>query len=121
MQTKESPKRLAHIAAPIARIIQSFAAETKYLLKEQVIAAYLFGSYVTNTATPDSDIDILIIVKEYTAELQWRISGLASDYSLQYNVCISPILKDVHVWNKNRQYQTLFYQNVSICSIIDGN
>jgi len=112
MQTRDQTERLAHIAAPVSQIIQHFALETKRLLKEQLIAAYLFGSYVTNTQTPESDIDILIIVKEYTPELQWQLSGLASDYALQYNVCISPILKDIQIWNKNQHYQTLFYHNI---------
>jgi len=112
MKTREQTKRLGHIAAPVSCIIQNFATETKQLLKEQLIAEYLFGSYVTNTQTPESDIDILIIVKEYTPELQWQLSGLASDYALQYNVCISPILKDIHVWQKNQDYHTLFYHNI---------
>jgi predicted nucleotidyltransferase len=77
-----------------------------------MISEYLFGSYARNTQTPESDIDILIIVKEYTPVLQWQMSSLASDYALQYDVCIAPILKDLENWKKNQTYHTLFYQNV---------
>lgn len=112
MKIQEETKQLDRITAPVAGIIQDFVTATKRLLREQLIAEYLFGSYATNTQTPESDIDILIIVKECTPELQWQLSGLAVDYALQYDVCISPILKDIHVWNKNKTYHTLFYHNV---------
>jgi predicted nucleotidyltransferase len=97
----------------IQKIIKNFANEAKDILKENVIAEYLFGSYVKNTRTPLSDIDILIIVKSFTPDLQYQISGLASEYSLKYDVLISPILKDINVWEKNKYFDTLFYQEIS--------
>lgn len=102
----------AHIQPQIAQIIQRFANDTKQLLQENVIAEYLFGSYATHTETPLSDIDILIIVKHATPELQWQMGGLASTYSLQYDLCVSPLLQDIQAWEKNQQYHTLFYQEV---------
>lgn len=101
-----------HIHPHIARMIRRFANDARQLLHENVIAEYLFGSYAKHTETPLSDIDILIIVKHITPELQWQMGGLASDYSLQYDRCFSPLLQDLQVWEKNQHYQTLFYQEV---------
>ena len=101
-----------HIQPPIAQMIRRFANDTKQLLHENIIAEYLFGSYATHTETPLSDIDILIIVQHATPELQWQMGGLASDYSLQYDRCISPLLQELQVWEKNQSYQTLFYREV---------
>lgn len=106
-----------NIDPKVAQIIRNFANDTKHLLKENVLAEYLFGSYATNTETALSDIDILIIVKHATPELQWKMGGLAAEYSLQYNLCLSPILQELEVWNKNQQYQTLFYREVSTYGI----
>jgi predicted nucleotidyltransferase len=102
-----------HIPLHILRIIQRFARDTKHILQENVIAEYLFGSYATNTYTPLSDIDILIVVNRFTPEIRREMSGLASEYSLEYDVYISPIIKDYQVWNKNKLYHTLFYQEVT--------
>jgi len=113
MQTTERTNRLANIDSYLSEIIQKFSRDTKHIFKENVIAEYLFGAYAKNTQTPTSDIDILIIVKHYTPELQWKMSGLASEYSLQYDICISPILQDVKVWNKNQRYHTLLHQEVT--------
>ncbi len=113
MQATQPTGNLENIAPQISHIIRDFARDTKHLLKKNVVAEYLFGSYATNKQTSLSDIDILVIVKDYTPELQWAMSGLASEYSLKYDVCISPILQDIRVWEKNRRYHTLFYQEVS--------
>jgi len=106
-------KRVPHIPPHISRIIKRFVKDTKQILQENVIAEYLFGSYATNTYTPGSDIDILIVVNTFTPEIRQQMSGLASEYSLEYDVYISPILKDSQVWNKNMQFHTLFYQEVA--------
>jgi predicted nucleotidyltransferase len=102
-----------HIPPHILRIIQQFVKDSKQILQENVIAEYLFGSYATDTYSPLSDIDILIIVNTFTPEIRRQMSGLASEYSLEYDVYISPIIKDYQVWNKNKQYNTLFYQEVT--------
>ncbi len=103
----------ASIPAHIAFIIQRFAQDAKTLLHENLITEYLFGSYAKNTYTSLSDIDILFLVKTLTPETRRQLSGLASDYSLEYDVYISPIIKDRQVWKKNQQYKTLFYQEVT--------
>ncbi len=51
-------------------------------------------------------------MKHTTPELQWQMGGLASDYSLKYDVCVSPIMQELQVWKKNQHYRTLFYQEV---------
>ena len=100
------------IPSRVSRIIQQFAQESKSLLRSNIYAEYLFGSYATNTHTTLSDIDILILIDAFTPEIRQKMSGLASDYSLEYGVYISPIIKDQDVWEKNKQHHTLFYQDV---------
>ncbi|MCP5104149.1 MAG: nucleotidyltransferase domain-containing protein [bacterium] len=113
MTDRSLRKRVPHIPPHISGIIQRFVKDSNRILQENVIAKYLFGSYSTNTYTPLSDIDILIIVNTFTPEIRRQMSGLASDYSLEYDVLISPIIKDSEVWNKNKQHHTLFYQEVT--------
>ena len=106
-------KRVPHIPPHISQIIRRFVKDANRILQDNVVEEYLFGSYSTNTYTPLSDIDILFIVNTFTPEIRKQISWLASDYSLEYDVFISPIIKDSEVWDKNRRFHTLFYQEVS--------
>ncbi len=112
-QQRHSSPNGRYISPHILHIIHQFADESKQYLQENVVAEYLFGSYAKHTHTPFSDIDILVLVKHFTPEIQRELSGLASDYSLEYDVYISPIVKTLEVWEKNRYYRTLFYQEVT--------
>lgn len=103
----------ASIPSHIASIIRQFAQEARALLHQNVIGEYLFGSYAKNTSTSLSDIDILVLVNTLTPETRRVLSELASEYSLEYDVYISPIIKDQQVWKKNQHYNTLFYQEVT--------
>ncbi len=82
-------------------------------MQDNVVGEYLFGSYATETETPLSDIDILIIVESLTPDMQSHLSGLASEYAMRYDICISPILTDIGTWGKNRRFNMLFYQEVT--------
>lgn len=104
---------IQHIPCQISAIIHQFADDAKHLFPHKIMAEYLFGSYAKNTYTPDSDIDILILVNHFTPDIQRQLSGLASDYSLEYDLYISPIVKDIEVWKKNQTFHTLFYQEVT--------
>lgn len=100
------------IPPKVVHIIHRFANESKQILKDNIIEEYLFGSYTTNTYTPHSDIDILILVNTLTPQVRRQISGLASDYMLEYDVFISPIIKEHQIWDKNKIYNSLLYQHV---------
>jgi len=49
----------------ILNIVKDFVSETKIILKDNLIAGYLFGSYARNEQNELSDIDILFIVKVF--------------------------------------------------------
>lgn len=96
----------------ITKIIKNFSNDTKKILKDNLIAEYLFGSFAINESTESSDIDILIIVKNFDYHIRKAISSLSSDYSLDKNIFISPIIKDIIIWEKNKEYKTLFYKEL---------
>ena len=52
-------------------------------------------------------------MREFNTILRREVSSLSSNYSLDKGVVISPIIKDIHVWEKNKKYNTLFYSEIS--------
>ncbi len=96
----------------IKEIINNFAEDTQKILRNNLVAEYLFGSVVSDQAGKFSDIDILIIVQEFDHTIRKRLSGLSSEYSINHGIYISPIIKDLAIWEKNKAYKTLFYQEI---------
>jgi predicted nucleotidyltransferase len=61
-----------------------------------VVGIRLFGSYARRQATPDSDVDDLIVLREvgdYGTEVR-RVSDLLPRVSLQYGKTIAPVFVD---------------------------
>lgn len=50
----------------------------------------MFGSKATGRDTPDSDIDVLVVVNEASAAVEDRILDIAFDVNLAHDVYISP-------------------------------
>lgn len=70
------------------------------LYGERLAGVYLFGSFARGEATPDSDVDVLIVLHElpdYGQEIE-RTGYLVSGLSLDYDVSISRVFVSSEAW-----------------------
>ena len=70
------------------------------LYGERLAGVYLFGSFARGEATPESDVDILIVLDEvadYGREIE-HTGQLISDLSLDYEVSISRFFVSLAAW-----------------------
>ncbi len=72
------------IAREFSEVIQS----------KDIIAIILYGSAVKGGMKPESDIDILIIVKKQNKEKEYALYDQAVSISSKYNQTISPLIMD---------------------------
>lgn len=86
--------------------IQRLLAELKKGLTElygtRLKGVYLFGSYARGDYNNNSDLDVMIVLDNYTSywdELVYSVE-LASDLSLEYNVTISRMIMTEDQWKK---------------------
>lgn len=81
------------------------------LYEDRLAGLYLFGSYARAEATPESDVDVLIVLDEvadYGLEIE-RTGHLVSDLSLEHDVSISRVFVSLADW---RQGDSPFLLNV---------
>ncbi|MEH1769947.1 MAG: nucleotidyltransferase domain-containing protein [Nostoc sp.] len=79
------------LSQPISTVLPQIHKNLKQLYGEQLDKLILFGSQARGTAQTDSDIDILIVLKDvfnYSQESE-KISQIIADLCLEYNVLIS--------------------------------
>ena len=84
------------------RKVGSLLAELRSAVEElygaNLVGIHLFGSYARRQATRDSDVDVLLVLREvgdYGTEVR-RVSDLLSRVSLQYGKTIAPVFVDAN-------------------------
>ena len=95
--------------------------EFVHLLEERfgnlISSVALFGSKARGESTPDSDLDVLVVVDSEDWRIHKQIRYLAADIGLKYNVDLSP-----RVWSgahhvEMERLPSLLYQNIRRDSI----
>lgn len=81
-------------------------------LEGRVFQTLLFGSKARGDSTPDSDIDILLVVEEDEWRLSHAISDLAADVSLEYDVLIAPRVIGRERWERMAKLGYSLYRNI---------
>ena len=72
-------------------ILRKLQLELERLLGDKLNALYLYGSHARREATPDSDIDVLVVLNDEFdyIDMIWLTSYAVSDLSLEYDTLIS--------------------------------
>lgn len=92
-------------------VLSDAKAALRDALGEQLIGVRLFGSYARNEAREDSDIDLLILVRQIDdyGDLIRRTSVPIADICLRYDVVLS---RTFAASEDFRERQTPFFLNV---------
>lgn len=95
----------------IESILTSFTQKVKQIYGTRLEKIILYGSYARGTQNIDSDIDIMVILKniELPHEKIGVIGSLITEMKEQFNVLISMIPVTLQRYSES---QRLFYKNV---------
>jgi len=77
----------------LAPLLITLRRQLANVLGDQFVRVMLFGSRARGEARPDSDIDVLVIVRGELnyGDLLWRTSAVVAELSLAHDVVISPV------------------------------
>ena len=95
-------------------VVYEYAKDMKHLFGTDLSKVFIYGSYARGDYTENSDVDVMVLVKTPEKEIKNytdRVSDLAFDYMMRYEVNISPIVKNeehFNYWVDNLPY----YRNV---------
>lgn len=96
-------------------ILSEMAKTARETFGEQLDSVILYGSYARGDYTPDSDVDIMILVKGIAPDDLWHykkpIIKAESELGLKYDLVISSTIKDIETFNMYLDVLP-FYQNV---------
>lgn len=105
-RSKSAPQSAARaaIAAYVHRIAADYA--------DEVASVTLYGSQARGDAGSESDIDLLVVLRNDSPELRQALADLAWQVQYEHNVVISDIVRTAEQWREMQTRQFPFYQNV---------
>ncbi len=92
--------------------VSLFSQRVKALLKDNLLLIKLFGSKVRGDYSKDSDIDILLILKQKDYALRERIYDILLDIDLEFDPKISLKIFSMAEIKKNKELGSPFIFNV---------
>lgn len=95
----------------IQELLTKLRRGLEHLYGERLAGLYLFGSHAHGEATPESDVDVLIVLDEvtdYGQEIE-HTGHLLAELSLVYDVSISRVFVSTSAW---RHRDSPFLSNV---------
>jgi len=94
--------------------LTEFVKRIRHTLPGNVVDVRLFGSEARGEATPESDIDVLVVVRPESerATLEDRVIDVAFDVNLEFGVYVSPRVITPGILNDPVWRETPFIRNV---------
>lgn len=96
----------------IAQALETFCQELRLKLPDNLVEIRLFGSVAKGLATADSDIDVLVVLKNKSKLAKEIILDTQVEINLKYNVFISIVLKSQNEFTYPVFRQSLFFRNL---------
>ena len=94
------------------RTVERVIKRIKGLLKGNLIVLELFGSKIRGDSLPDSDIDMLVVVKNKDAALRDSLYDILFDIDPYYKFKISLIIYSEFEYQENIRLKSPFIENL---------
>ena len=92
------------------QVLQKFVTYLEASNPEKIEFVGLFGSKARGEDREDSDIDVLVILKQEDRKLRREILKQAARFSLEFDVLLSPRVIGLERWGQMRDFS--LYRNI---------
>lgn len=102
----------AHLQPNEQEAIITLSVALSQMLHSNLVDLYLFGSKARGDFSAESDIDLLIILRQLNADSRWLVRSIAADCSLQYDVLFNTHLYEQERWQSIVAHQDTLWREV---------
>lgn len=102
----------SHLQENERAAIWEFARSLNRFLDDDLCHLWLFGSKARGDFTADSDLDLLIVLRQMDPERRGIVQRMAARISLDFDTLINTHIKDKAHWDTIVQYQDTLWREV---------
>jgi predicted nucleotidyltransferase len=106
------PPTLKHLTPPERAALGDFLARLREQYADEVVSVRLFGSRARGEGGPESDLDVLVVMRSEDWRAQRQVGQAALQPMLDYNVVISTLVVGQRHYRKLARRHTPLYENV---------
>lgn len=103
---------LGHLTKKEESKVTELAGKIRQLLGNQLVLLEIFGSKIRGDFTPDSDIDILIVVKNKNIGLKNKLYDILFEIDPYYEYKISLIIYSEFEYKQNVKLESPFIEYI---------
>ena len=109
---KRKKLALARLTTHEAEAVRAFVKAVKTRFPGRIIRIALFGSKARGESRAESDIDVLVVVRQENWRMNNAISTLAARISLEWDVLLGPIVIGQERWERMGREKFSLYRNI---------
>lgn len=109
---EERKKKKTYLNSIENKAVKEFADRLKKLLQAELVNIILFGSKVRGVTNRESDIDILLLLKDKNINILNQIVNILVDIQLKYDANISPVIYSEYEFKMNMKLGSFFIKNI---------
>jgi uncharacterized protein len=106
------PAKSAPLTAIELRAMGEFKTKLDQHLGRDLLSVQLFGSRARGEGGEESDLDLLIVVREANRSLCRRIVEMSLEIDLAFGTNLAPTILSEREYEQNREYLTPFYRSI---------
>ncbi|OGW79757.1 MAG: hypothetical protein A3G33_01765 [Omnitrophica bacterium RIFCSPLOWO2_12_FULL_44_17] len=92
--------------------LAEFVSKVKRSLGKDLVSLHLFGSKARSASQKGSDVDVLVVVSRFSADIKNAVIDIAFDVNLKFDVYISPRVVPARIFSARVWRITPFVQNI---------
>lgn len=99
----------------IRAVVEKLAGELKRMFGSSLRRVILYGSCARGDYSPDSDIDVMILLdvsQEDLPSAREKVMDATDRLDWEYDVVLTPVVQTIQTFEQYRQ-ASVFYQNVA--------
>jgi predicted nucleotidyltransferase len=102
----------SHLTENERAAIWEFANTVSRFLEADLIHLWLFGSKAHGNFTDESDLDLLVVLREMSSKRRGVIQRIAARISLDHDTLINTHMKDKTDWDEIVKYEDTLWREV---------
>jgi predicted nucleotidyltransferase len=96
----------------VEKIVRAFADELVKRAGDEIDAIVWYGSTARGEGTPDSDIDVAVVCRDETYDLERLANDISANLSLEYDCLLMPFLVSNSRYQQMKRIGRLLIQNI---------